>query len=108
VHAVLETVGGATLVGAFGLLEPGGVLVSIGSASGEPSVFPPCIGPARTMMSFIVGPAVGADIAYLAGLVAAGELDPQIGWQGNWRQAGEAAEAVLSGRVRGKAILTLT
>jgi NADPH2:quinone reductase len=110
VHAVIETVGGSTLVGAFGLLEPGGVLVSIGSASGEPSVFPPysTVGPLRTLMSFTMGPAVGTDLTYLAGLVAAGELDPQIGWQGHWSQAGEAAEAVLSRRVRGKAILTLS
>jgi NADPH:quinone reductase len=109
VHAVLETAGGATLVGAFGLLEAGGVLISIGAASGEPSVFPPysTIGPPRTLMSFIMGPAVGGDLAYLARLVAAGELDPQIGWQGNWSQAGEAAEALLSGRVQGKAILVL-
>jgi hypothetical protein len=38
-------------------------------------------------------------------LLAAGELDPQIGWRGSWERAGEAAAALLGRRVRGKAVL---
>jgi NADPH:quinone reductase len=37
--------------------------------------------------------------------VSLGELDPQIGWRGNWLQAEDAADALLERRVRGKVVL---
>jgi NADPH2:quinone reductase len=36
-----------------------------------------------------------------------GGLDPQIGWRGPWNRAAEAAEALLSREVRGKAVLDI-
>ena len=112
VDAVLETVGGPTLAAAYRLLAPGGIVVSIGAASGEPTVFPPgsTIGPRRTLVSFQMGyegGPVGADLAYLVGLLAAGALDPQIAWRGSWERAGEAVQALLNRQVNGKAVLTI-
>jgi NADPH2:quinone reductase len=56
VDVVLENVGGGHLVTAWGLLQPGGSLQSIGWASGEPAMFPPnsifAHGPAKTLQSF--------------------------------------------------------
>lgn len=48
-----------------------------------------------------------SDLRRLADLIAAGRLDPQIDHTGSWREAGEAIEALLEGRVRGKAVLTV-
>jgi NADPH:quinone reductase-like Zn-dependent oxidoreductase len=53
----------------------------------------------------VVGGGFGPDLAYLAGLLEAGALDPQIGWRGPWERAPEAAQALLGRRVRGKAVL---
>jgi NADPH:quinone reductase len=39
--------------------------------------------------------------------VAAGELDPQIGWRGSWEKAADAA-ALLGRRVRGKAVVEVS
>jgi NADPH:quinone reductase-like Zn-dependent oxidoreductase len=109
VYAVLENVGGTTLTRAFSLLEVGGVLLSIGAASGEPSAFAPysTVGPQRSLVSFTLGAALGADLAYLVGLLQAGRLDPQIGWRGSWIHAADASEALLARRVPGKAVLTV-
>jgi NADPH:quinone reductase len=47
------------------------------------------------------------ELAYLAGLLASGDLDPQIGWRSSWRQASEAAAALLGRQIRGNAVLDL-
>jgi hypothetical protein len=51
--------------------------------------------------------AAEADLAYLVSLLETKALDPQIGWRGSWERAGEAATALLSRQVRGKAVLDL-
>jgi NADPH:quinone reductase-like Zn-dependent oxidoreductase len=53
----------------------------------------------------VIGGGLGDDLAYLIGLLAQGEIDPQIGWRGGWDRAADAAEALLSRRVAGKAVL---
>lgn len=109
VDVVLETVGGAHLVTAWGLLRPGGNLQSIGWASGEPAVFPPnstfSLGAPRTLQSFGDATNVGADLATLVALLAAKELSPEVGWRGPWDRLAEAADALLSRRVPGKIVL---
>lgn len=54
-----------------------------------------------------MGPGLAADLGFLVRLLERGELDPQIGWRGPWERAPEAAEALLSRRVNGKAVLDL-
>jgi NADPH:quinone reductase-like Zn-dependent oxidoreductase len=55
--------------------------------------------------AFNVGGQIGDDLAYLLSLLDAGELDPQIGWRGSWDRATEAADALTSRRLSGKAVL---
>ncbi|GIF95366.1 zinc-binding dehydrogenase [Catellatospora citrea] len=112
VHGALDNVGGPDLVALWELLATDGAVISIGAASGEPTVFPAysTVGRRRRLESF-VGSATGGngpDLAYLVDLVAAGRLDPQIGWRGDWNRAAEAAEALLTRRVNGKAVLDVT
>jgi NADPH:quinone reductase len=111
VDVVLETVGGPSLVAAWGLLAPGGVLHSIGWASGEPAAFPVnstfAPGAARTLRSFGDSSAAGPDLAVLVDLVARGVLRAPIGWRGSWRRLGEAADALRGRHVAGKVLLDL-
>lgn len=107
VDAVIENVGGPTLVAAFTALAPGGALQSIGWTSGEPAVFPPygTVGLPKSLMSFQAGSAFGPDLAYLLDLVAAGRLTVDVGWRGSWRRFDEAVAALLGRQVAGKAVL---
>jgi len=108
--AVIETVGGSTLVGALGLLGPGGVLVSIGAAADEPAVFPPfaTVGGRRRLVCFSMSERIGADLAELVGLLAAGELDPQVGRRGDWSETPAVVEELRQRRVAGKAVLRVS
>ena len=58
--------------------------------------------------AFAVGARFGPDLSFLLGLVAAGELDPQVGWRGPWEKVVVAAEALLGRQVRGKAVLDVS
>jgi NADPH:quinone reductase-like Zn-dependent oxidoreductase len=116
VFGVLENVGGTHLAEAFGLLEDGGCVQSIGMASREPTTIDfeqeRLNGGRKRLESFVVGhpsfgPGFGADLAYLVGLLENKALDPQIGWRGSWERAPEAAEALLDRRVPGKAVLDI-
>jgi NADPH:quinone reductase-like Zn-dependent oxidoreductase len=112
VFGTLDNVGGALLAEAFSLTAEGGSVQSIGQASLEPTVIDfeaeRHRGGGRRIEPFVVGGGFGPDLAYLTGLLAAGQLDPQIGWRGSWDRAAEAAAALLGRRVRGKALLDLT
>jgi hypothetical protein len=56
----------------------------------------------------VFGTPVGADLRYLVRLLAAGRLDPQIGWRGAWDRAAEAAKALLAREFSGRAVLDVT
>jgi NADPH:quinone reductase-like Zn-dependent oxidoreductase len=109
VHGALDNVGGPTLARAYALLAPGGTVESVGMASLEPTTIDfeqaRLRGDATRIEAFAIGPGFGPDLAYLIGLVARGELDPQIGWRGPWEKAADAAAALLARQVRGKAVL---
>ncbi|MFF0868509.1 zinc-binding dehydrogenase [Nonomuraea sp. NPDC003560] len=109
VDVVIELVGGPTLVAAWGLLKPGGSLQSVGWAGGQPAVFPPgstfSLGPARSMNSFGDVSPPGPDLAFLLGLVAAGDLAVEIGRRVPWDRLDEAAAAQLDRTVTGKVVL---
>jgi hypothetical protein len=55
--------------------------------------------------AFAVGSRFGPDLSVLLELVAAGALDVLVGWRGRWERVGEAIDALLDRRVRGKAVL---
>jgi NADPH:quinone reductase-like Zn-dependent oxidoreductase len=109
VDAAIDNVGGQMLADVLMSLRPGGCVLSVGMASLQPTTID--FEQARQRVAgarvepFAVGPGFGADLPYLVSLLEAGELDPQIGWRGPWDRAGEAAEALIGRRVRGKAVL---
>jgi NADPH:quinone reductase-like Zn-dependent oxidoreductase len=115
VHGVVDMVGGGQLVAAYEKLAPGGTLVSVGHATDEPEVFPfgGFLGNDgrhdRAIVTFYLleCPDLAPDLAWLAGAVAAGRLDPQVSWRGSWTDAAEAAAALLDRRLHGKAVLAI-
>jgi NADPH:quinone reductase len=109
VHAALDNVGGQVLAEVLARLAPGGFVLSVGMAPLKPTTIDfeqmrMRAGDSR-IEAFAVGSGFGADLPYLVSLLEAGELDPQIGWRGSWDRAGQAADALIGRRVRGKAIL---
>lgn len=117
VFGVLDNVGGRQMVEAFGVLQAGGVLVSVGRSAGEDAVFPPeALLPTegrhdRSIRTFFLlgDPATdfSPDLSWLAAEVAAGRLDPGISWRGPWARYGDAAQALLARRLHGKAVLDI-
>ena len=109
VFGVLDNVGGPLLAEAFSLVDDGGSVQSIGMASNQPTTIDFESERRRFVRKrlepFTVRTPFGPDLAYLVELLAAGELDPQIGLRAPWDDVAEAAEALLDRRVAGKAVL---
>ena len=113
---VVESIGGEALGRALRLVARGGTVVTLGNSAKEPTTFDTreffSVGGARlygfhlVIHEMVVDP-VSADLAYLARLVADGQLDPQIALEAGWRDAGPALAALLDRRVDGKAVLHL-
>ncbi|MFI5979267.1 zinc-binding dehydrogenase [Streptomyces sp. NPDC051555] len=116
VDGVIDLVGGGQLVDAYARLAERGTLVSVGHATDTGEAFPygAFFGDQgrhdRTLTTFFLLACtdLAPDLTRLAGLVASGELDPQIAWRGSWERAGEAVAALLGRRLHGKAVLDLT
>ncbi|MBN6040987.1 zinc-binding dehydrogenase [Amycolatopsis sp. 195334CR] len=114
VHVVIDVVGGDHLVEAYGKLAEHGTLVSVGRSSGADAVLPPASlqgfgGHDRSITTFFLLNLTGLapDLSWLAGLVAAGELDPHIAWRGSWDDAATAIAALRERRLSGKAVLEI-
>ncbi|RJL31934.1 zinc-binding dehydrogenase [Bailinhaonella thermotolerans] len=111
VYGVLDHVGGRQLAEAFYRLEDDGVVMAIGRAAREATLIDFELAGTRSargrIENFNVATPFGGDLAHLLELLAAGELDAQVGWRGPWDKAVEAADALLSRRVPGKAVLDL-
>ena len=109
VFGVLDNVGGPLLAEAFSLVADGGSVQSIGMASNQPTTIDfeaeRQFGVRKRLEPFTVRTPFAPDLAYLVELLAAGELDPQIGLRVSWDEVSEAAEALLDRRVAGKAVL---
>jgi NADPH:quinone reductase len=109
VFGVLDNVGGQLLAEAFSLVDDGGSAQSIGMASNQPTTIDfeaeRQFGVHKRLEPFTVRTPFGPDLAYLVGLLAAGEIDPQIGLRTSWTEVSEAAEALLDRRVAGKVVL---
>jgi len=112
VDGVLESVGGEELFHAFEALGQGGLLQTIGGASGLPTTFPPqsllgdrtrTIIPHRSTEHRVARP-----LSDLLALVADGRLELGIKWTGPWQQYDEAASRLLGRRLAGKAVLEVT
>lgn len=112
---ILESVGGASLSGAVGLVAPQGAVVVFGNSSGEAAEigFGDFVGrPGARLEGFFVylsaqPPSFGADLQRLADMVARGELNPHVGLVVSWTEASTAFAAVAERRVNGKAVLLI-
>jgi NADPH:quinone reductase-like Zn-dependent oxidoreductase len=112
--AIVEGVGGATLGSALQRLAPRGFVISFASSDSE-TTFPTRAffreAPGAILRGLFVfdelehTQSASSDLARLAALVAAGELDCQIDLEMSWREAATAMEALLERRVAGKAVL---
>lgn len=106
---VLDNVGGQLLAEAFTLVGEGGSVQSIGMASNQPTTVDfeaeRQFGVRKRLEPFTVRAPFGPDLSYLVELLAAGQIDPQIGLRTSWAEVSEAAEALLDRRVAGKVVL---
>jgi NADPH:quinone reductase len=116
-EVILDAIGGPVLGTCLQRVAPGGTVVSFASTLTDPVSYP-----TRALFSRAPGArlyglyifaelehtrSACADLRRLADLVAAGRLDPQIGFAGSWERAAEAIEALLDRRVAGKAALVV-
>ncbi|MES0029831.1 zinc-binding dehydrogenase [Mesorhizobium sp. M0040] len=112
---ITESVGGESLAHAIERIAPGGTVVMFGSSSGELTPigfrqFVPGHEGARlqTFAYYASGPEVGADIASLLALIAAGRLETRVVLTVPWRDVGQALDALRQRNISGKAVLTVT
>ncbi|RWC88578.1 MAG: oxidoreductase [Mesorhizobium sp.] len=112
---ITESVGGTSLAHAIERVAPGGTIVMFGSSSGELTPvgfrqFVPGHEGARlqTFAYYTSGPAIGADIASLLALVAAGRLETRVALTVPWTDIGQALDALRQRSFSGKAVLTMT
>ena len=114
---VLESVGGTSLATALTRVASGtGTVVSFGNSSGEPTTFNASEFYNRSgarLVAFVLfpdlerRPSAARDLAYLASLVEAGELHPEIAGELSWRDPGAALTSLMKRQVRGKAVLRI-
>ena len=118
VDGVLDLVGGSAMSAAFGMLRPGGTLVSVGHLAGEIAGFdylamfadPRSSGRDDRRLRTFYLPAerdLAADLSWLAGQVVTGRLSPGVSWRAGWTAIGEAIDAMLGRRLHGKVVLDL-
>ncbi len=113
--AILEGVGGASLGSAIGKVAGRGTIVSYASSDPEPASFPARAlfgrAPGAVLRGLFVFEEIertgtgGSDLARLAALVDAGELETPIDLEASWRDPGPALAALLDRRIAGKAVL---
>src|SRR4051794_1889019 len=111
---ITESVGGKSLGYAIERVAPGGTIVMFGSSSGELTPvgfrqFVPGHEGARlqTFAYYTSGSAIGTDIAWLLGLVAAGQLETRVAMTVPWADIAQALDALRQRSFSGKAVLTM-
>ncbi|QKD06200.1 zinc-binding dehydrogenase [Mesorhizobium loti] len=111
---ITESVGGESLAQAIERVAPGGTIVMFGSSSGELTPigfrqFVPGHEGARlqTFAYYTSGSGIGADIASLLALVAAGRLETRVSLTMPWTDIAQAVDALRQRSFSGKAVLTI-
>jgi NADPH:quinone reductase-like Zn-dependent oxidoreductase len=111
---ITESVGGQSLAHAIERVAPGGTIVMFGSSSGELTPigfrqFVPGHEGARlqTFAYYTSGSGIGADIASLLALVAAGRLETRVALTAPWTDTAQALHALRERSFSGKAVLTM-
>ncbi|WP_095084737.1 zinc-binding dehydrogenase [Mesorhizobium sophorae] len=112
---ITESVGGESLAHAIERVAPGGTIVMFGSSSGELTPigfrqFVPGHEGARlqTFAYYTSGSGIGADIASLLTMVAAGRLETRVVLTMPWTDVAQALDALRQRSISGKAVLTIT
>lgn len=112
VYGVLEHVGGATLTDAFHLVADGGRVVSVGAASGQPTIIDfeaeRMTLKHKQIETFMTAWPVGPDLQHVIQLAEKGQLDAQIGYRDTWHNFDAAIDALLGRKVPGKVALTVS
>jgi NADPH:quinone reductase-like Zn-dependent oxidoreductase len=113
---VLESVGGATLAAALAALAEGGIVVTYGNSSGEPTTFDPTAfyrGAGTRLYGFVLfhelrrSRSAGRDLGRLAAMVGDNHLDVGIEVEASWHQASEVIEAFWQRKITGKVVLLI-
>jgi NADPH:quinone reductase len=112
---VLESAGGESLGHLVRCVDSDGTLVMFGNSSQQPTVFDVrdvyLGGHIRlqgfTLMYRFRADPPARDLAYLAGLVAEGSLDPQVAGETPWEEMPRALAELRTRTVPGKLVLTL-
>jgi NADPH:quinone reductase-like Zn-dependent oxidoreductase len=112
---ILDAVGGPVLGAALQRVAPGGTIVSFGATVTDPVSYPTRALYSEASGAILYGLLIfpelrhtlsgTQDLMRLAHHVAAGRLDVQIDHTASWREGPEAIQALLDGRVSGKAVL---
>ena len=99
------------LADAFGLLEDGGRVISVGAASGQPTTIDfeaeRMTRLHKHIEPFMTAWPVGPDLRLVMELAAKGQLSAQIGLWDSWRNVDAAIVALLGRTVAGKVALTI-
>ncbi len=113
---ILESIGGASLAAALGMVAPRGTVVSFGNSSKEPTTFDAGSFFSKSgarLYAFTLFPELerlgtGAhDLARLAALAAGGRLETSVDLETSWHDAATAIAALRERRVVGKAVLRI-
>jgi NADPH:quinone reductase-like Zn-dependent oxidoreductase len=120
-HLVFDTIGGSSLSHALEVVDPDGVVVTVGGGAGfdappDPAVVP--LGwfvqhPSARLQAENVGirvirqVGVARDLTIIGKLAAAKRLDLDIEQDLSWREANAAIEALMAGKTRGRTILQI-
>jgi NADPH:quinone reductase len=114
-EVVIDGIGGPVLGTALRRVAPGGIVVNFAATIPEPVSYPTRELFGRAPGARLYGLYIFSELAHtrsatadlrrLAKLIAAGDLDPQIGLRASWKDSAGAIEALLERRVAGKAVL---
>jgi NADPH:quinone reductase len=114
---ILEAVGGETFGLAIEHLKPRGVVINLATRDDEEMVTfrAARFDRARGARIYTLNlrdeleahASAAPDLARLCALMAAGELDGQIEYQGSWREPATALDALLERKIGGKAVLSV-
>lgn len=115
-HLILESVGGASLGAALGLLAPQGTCVLFGTSAGVETTFQAGAffrTGAASLYGFIIFDEVkrqpaSEGLARLLRLVADGRLHPRIEVEAPWTAVADVARQLMERRYPGKAVLHVT
>ncbi|WP_158796659.1 zinc-binding dehydrogenase [Pedobacter sp. L105] len=114
---ILDSLGGAALSAALGMLKKNGTCITIGASESSSVTFDSNVlffsSPGASLRSMVVFDEISAagsmadDLALLLNLVKQGKLKINIGAEANWTEIATVAKALIDREFTGKAVLHL-